>query len=121
HAVELTKENVKKFGLSNVNIIHDEAQNVLDDLPAADAIFIGGTGGDTYKIIKHAYERLKNGKRLVIDAILLETIYHSIMALRELTTKELDIVQVIISKSRSTSIGTMLLSRNPVTIISVEK
>ena len=121
NAIELTKANVKRFNLSNVEIIHDAAQNILDDLPRADAIFIGGTGGDTYKIIKHAYDKLKNGRRLVIDTILLESIYHAIMALQELTTKELDIVQVTISKSKSVSMGTMLLARNPVTIISVEK
>lgn len=120
-AIELTKENIKRFNLSNVEVIHDAAQNILDELPGADAIFIGGTGGDTYKIIKHAYDKLKNGRRLVIDSILLETVYHSIMALQELTTKELDIVQVMISKSRKVSMGTMLLARNPVTIISVEK
>ncbi len=120
-AIELTQANIKKFNLSNVEVIHDAAQNILDKLPGADAIFIGGTGGDTYKIIKHAYDKLKNGRRLIIDAILLETVYHSIMALQELTTKELDIVQVMISKSRHVSMGTMLLARNPVTIITVEK
>lgn len=120
-AIKLTKKNIDRFNLSNVEVIYNVAQNMLDELPNADAIFIGGTGGDTFKIIKHAYDKVKNGRRLVVTAILLESIYSSIMALRESSNKELDITQVIISKSKNVSMGTMLLARNPVTIISIER
>ena len=120
-AVRLTKANIDRFNLSNVEVIHSLAQNVLLDLPSADAIFIGGTGGDTYKIIKYAYERLKHGRRLVINAILLETIYHSIMALQELGVRYYEITQVIISKSKNVNNSNMLIARNPITIITAEK
>ena len=120
-AIKLTKENIKKFHISNVEVIHDAAQNILDALPGADAIFIGGTGGDTYKIIKYAYQRLRYGGRMVINAILLETIYHSIMALQELGVKGYEVTQVMISKSRNVSSGNMLIARNPIMIITAEK
>jgi len=41
--------------------------------------------------------------------------------LENLEFEEIDITQVTISKSRKTSTGTMMLARNPVTIISATK
>ena len=47
NAVELTKNNLKKFNLSNVSVIFGNAKEKISDLEMADVIFIGGTGGDT--------------------------------------------------------------------------
>lgn len=121
NAVKLTKENAAKFGVSNIEIMHSKAQQAISKLPEADAIFIGGTGGDTYDIIKLAYAKLKKGGRIVIDTILIETMYHSLRAVDELKLENPDVTQVTIAKSRKTSTGTMMLARNPVIIISAQK
>ncbi len=121
HAIELTKENVERFKLSNVHLIHDYAENVLSNLPEADAIFIGGTAGNTSNIVREAYNRLKHGRRMVINAIMLETIYNSINTLQALGIKDIEVTQVMISKGKSISTGIMLIARNPVTIITAER
>ena len=41
--------------------------------------------------------------------------------MEKLNFTSVDITQIIISKSRKTSTGTMMLARNPVTIISATK
>jgi len=41
--------------------------------------------------------------------------------IQELSFNSVDITQVTISKSRKTSTGTMMLARNPVTILSATK
>ena len=41
--------------------------------------------------------------------------------MEKLNFKSVDITQITISKSRKTSTGTMMLARNPVTIISATK
>ena len=120
-AVELTKKNLEKFGVSNVKIILGNAKEKISQLPDADAIFIGGTGGDTKEIIELCEDKLKSGGRIVIGTILIETLFSVLSNIDKLNFKSVDVTQITISKSRKTSTGTMMLARNPVTIISATK
>ena len=121
NAIELTKKNVEKFGLSNVSLIHGNAKQKIIALEPADAIFVGGTGKDTAEIVELCQDKLKAGGRIVIGTILIETLYTVLQVLDKLQFDSVDITQVTISKSRKTSTGTMMLARNPVTIISATK
>jgi len=121
NAIKLTKKNVEKFGLSNVLLIHGNAKEKITALEPADAIFVGGTGKDTAEIVELCQDKLKAGGRIVIGTILIETLYAVLQILDKLQFNSVDITQVTISKSRKTSTGTMMLARNPVTIISATK
>lgn len=121
NAVELTKKNLEKFHVSNVSVILGNATQKIDELPIADAIFIGGTGGETADIIKLCESKLKQGGRIVIGTILVETLYSVLNTIEKLKFSSVDIIQVTISKSKKTSTGTMFLARNPVTIISATR
>jgi len=121
NAIELTKKNIEKFGLSNVSLIHGNAKEKITTLEPADAIFVGGTGKDTAEIVELCQGKLKAGGRIVIGTILIETLYTVLQILDKLQFDSVDITQVTISKSRKTSTGTMMLARNPVTIISATK
>ncbi|NIP61740.1 MAG: precorrin-6Y C5,15-methyltransferase (decarboxylating) subunit CbiT [Nitrosopumilaceae archaeon] len=120
-AIELTKKNLAKFQLNNVSVIHNNAKDAISSLPNADAIFIGGTGGDTAEIVKLSSTKLVSGGRMVVGIILIETLYSVIKTIEALEFEETDIIQVTISKSRKTSTGTMMLARNPVFVISATK
>jgi cobalt-precorrin-6B (C15)-methyltransferase len=120
NAIELTKKNLQKFGVK-AEVILGKAQDVLPELPQADAVVIGGTWGDTRQVIELAAGRLKPGGRLVIDTILIETMYQALAAVNELKMAEVDVTQVTISKARKVTTGTMMLARNPVMIISATK
>ena len=121
NAVELTKKNIEKFGISNISVIHGNAKEKILELGKADSIFIGGTGGDTKEIVQLAQDKLNPGGRIVIGIILIETLYSVLDILDNLNFDSIDITQVTISKSKKTSKGTMMLARNPVTIISATK
>ncbi len=121
NAIELTKKNMEKFGLSNISTVHGNAKEKILELEDADAIFIGGTGGDTKQIVELSENKLKPGGRIVIGIILIETLYSVLQVLDKLQFESVDITQVTISKSRKTSTGTMMLARNPVTVISATK
>jgi cobalt-precorrin-6B (C15)-methyltransferase len=121
NAIELTKNNIEKFGLTNILVIHGNAKEKIKELEEADTIFIGGTGGDTKEIVELCENKLKSGGRIVVGIILIETLYSVLQVLEKLQFKSVDITQVTISKSRKTSTGTMMLARNPVTIISATK
>ena len=121
NAVDLTKKNLEKFNLSNVSVLLANAKDKISELEQADAIFVGGTGGDTKEIVELSEKKLKTGGRIVIGIILIETLYSVLQVMDTLQFKDVDITQVTISKSRKTTTGTMMLARNPVTIISATK
>ena len=121
NAIELTKKNIEKFGVSNVSVIFGNAKDKISELGIADVIFIGGTGGDTKEIIELCQDKLKSGGRIVIGTILIETLHSVLGILDKLQFDSVDITQVTISKSKKTTKGTMMLARNPVTIISATK
>ena len=120
-AIELTKKNAEKFQITNITTIFGNAKEKILELEQADVIFIGGTGGDTQKIVELSQDKLKSGGRIVIGTILIETLSAVLQILEKLQFEEVDITQVTISKSRKTTTGTMMLARNPVTIISATK
>ena len=120
NAVELTKKNLQKFG-AEAEVILGKAQDVLPKLPQADAVIVGGTWGDTKQVIELAVDRVKKGGRIVIDTILIETMYQALATINELKLAEVDITQITISKARKVTTGTMMLARNPVMIISATK
>ena len=119
-AIDLTKKNLSKFGVE-AKVILGKAQDILTDLPQADAVVIGGTWGDTRRVIELAISKLKKGGRIVIDTILIETMYQAITSINELGLAEVDVTQITISKARKVTTGTMMLARNPVMIISATK
>ncbi len=121
NAIELTKKNMKKFDILNISVIYGNAKEKILELEEADTIFIGGTGGDTKDIVELSENKLKSGGRIVIGIILIETLYSVLQVLEKLQFESVDITQVTISKSRKTSTGTMMLARNPVTIVSATK
>ena len=119
-AINLTKKNLSKFGVRALTMLA-RAEDVLPTLPKVEAIMIGGSWGNIYQILTLALDRLVNGGRIVIDTILIETMYKTLDALRHSGLSGIDITQATLAKGRQVSTGTMMLARNTVTIISATK
>ncbi len=120
-AVNLTEKNLEKFKV-HADIRHGNATDILESLPFVDGIVIGGTTGKTEELIDQSISRLNIGGRLVITSILIETMFKAIKTVNESNfLKDIDFTQIIISKGRTTTTGTMMLARNPVMIISATK
>jgi cobalt-precorrin-6B (C15)-methyltransferase len=119
-ATELTRKNLLKFGLK-AEVILSKAEDILPQLPQVDSIIIGGTWGNIEQIIRLSIDKLKKGGRIVIDTILIETMYKALTTINEASLDEVDVTQVIIAKARKVTTGTMMLARNPVLIISATK
>jgi cobalt-precorrin-6B (C15)-methyltransferase len=118
-AIALTQRNLSKFGLRHgVQLIHSEATRALEKLPAVDAILIGSGGRNLAGIIDLSFKKLKPEGRIVINSILFESSYTAMNELNRLEFKRVDVVQVTIAKGRKISQGTMMVARNPITIIS---
>lgn len=120
-AVDLTGRNLEKFSRANVSVVLGDARQTVPKLEPADAVFIGGTGGDTREIVELCQGKLRAGGRIVIGIILIETLYAVLQVLDGPGFESVDVTQVTVSKSRKTPTGTMMLARNPVTIVSATK
>ncbi|MGH9994087.1 MAG: precorrin-6Y C5,15-methyltransferase (decarboxylating) subunit CbiT [Nitrososphaeraceae archaeon] len=119
-AVELTTLNLRRFSL-NAEVILSDAQDALPRLPQVNSIVVGGTWSNTRKIIEMGIAKLQENGRLVINTILIESAYEALSTIYSANLEEVDVTQVIISKSRKVTTGTMMLARNPVLIISATK
>ena len=116
-AVELLKKNKKKFAADNLRVIQGTAPEALEDLPAPDQAFIGGSSGNMKEILELLLE--KNPQvRIVINCIALETVAESLRCIKELPVTDTEIVQLSVSKSREIGSYHMMMGENPIYIIS---
>jgi cobalt-precorrin-6B (C15)-methyltransferase len=119
-AVKLTRKNLLKFDVK-AEVIFSKAQDILPLLPQVDAIIIGGTSGEVERIVNLGIDRLNKGGRIVIDTVLIETMYKALTTINQANLEEVDITQAIIAKARKVTTGTMMSARNPIMIISATK
>jgi cobalt-precorrin-6B (C15)-methyltransferase len=120
-AVDLTKSNVEKFGVQdNVVIVLGKAPKALLGLPKADAILIGGSVS-LREVLRASEDKLNANGRIVINAILLETACTAIDELKKLGFKDVDVALVSVAKGKQINSGTMMMARNPITIVSASK
>jgi cobalt-precorrin-6B (C15)-methyltransferase len=121
NAIELTKTNVARFSVQNtVQIIKGNAPEALSNLPEVDATLIGGSQ-NLRTVIKAAHQKLKKNGRIVVNAILLETGCTALDEIKKLNFKDVDVITVFVAKGKNVRSGTMMLARNPITIVSATK
>lgn len=116
-AVELIRENCRKFQTENVEIIHAEAPEGLETLPAATHAFIGGTGGRMRDILK-TLRRINPKMQVVITAVSLETISEIVQAVKEMPVDRQEIVQIQVSRAKSAGSYSLMQAENPVYLCS---
>ena len=119
-AVELIRRNVEKFSVTNVEIIHAEAPDGLENLPALDAAIIGGSGGRIEKILDALATKLKVGGRVVVNAITIQTSAGALEYFRK-HDWNYDAFQVQITRLKKIRAYDMTQALNPVWIITAEK
>jgi cobalt-precorrin-6B (C15)-methyltransferase len=124
-AIRLTKSNLEKFDVKDiVQVIHGKAPDAILHLPLSvpqvDAVIIGGSKS-LREVIRVSFEKLKKNGRIVVNAILLETGYVALDEIKKLKVKDVDVTQVFVAKGKDIGSGTMMLARNPITIISATK
>lgn len=120
-AVELIKENIKLFDAENVMVYHGTAPEALLELPLPDRVFIGGSGGNFEEIMSLVNKKLKPGGRVIVNAIVLETLMNAVELMKSLSFNDIDVTQVSISKTTELGRLHMFKSHNPVFIISGQK
>ncbi|MEM0293777.1 MAG: precorrin-6Y C5,15-methyltransferase (decarboxylating) subunit CbiT [Saccharolobus sp.] len=122
-AINLTRKNAEKFDvLNNIVLIKGEAPEIFLSLDTKfDKVFIGGGSERIDEILRALWNMLNSKARVVIDAILVETVARAIKAMEEIGFGNVEVTEVIIAKGMKTKMGTAMMSRNPIFIISGEK
>ncbi len=108
--------NCRKYGAANVEIIPGEAPDVLQDLLAPQAVFIGGSGGRLEQILRMIHARAPEGCRIVCNFATLENLVAGLNRMKELHWQP-SFRQVSISYSHGLSSLTRLEPLNPVFIL----
>ncbi|MCH4888267.1 precorrin-6Y C5,15-methyltransferase (decarboxylating) subunit CbiT [Acidaminobacter sp. JC074] len=117
-ALDLIKKNKDKFGVSHLQVIDAYAPEGLPD-DAVTKVIIGGSGGKMYDIFE-SIEKYPI-KKVVVNTITLENTTKALEAMKSKNYKNIEVVTVNISKSRSVGGVTMMMGQNPINIITGEK
>ncbi len=117
---EIIRKNLAKFRLKNVEVIEGEAPAVLSDLPLADRIIIGGTGGRMSGVVQKAAGRLSQGGSIVINCVALESLGKAISALQELEL-QFNVTQVSISRGEEVNGKRIMRALNPVYVLDARR
>ncbi len=116
-SIELIKKNAAKFGTTNIKVVEGAAPEAFSDIEGTfDVILIGGSGGALEKILDYAAAHLKEGGRIVLNAITLQNAARAISYFRAHgIAYEATLVQA--SRLRRAGSADMMLAQNPVYII----
>lgn len=114
-AVSLIKQNRKKHGAYNLQVVHGEAPACLKSLPVPDKAFIGGSGGNLCPVLEWLFE-CNPRVRVVLNCITLETLQEATEAMERMgiTWK---CAQINVAKTRKAGRYHMMTAQNPVFIL----
>ncbi|MDZ7833930.1 MAG: precorrin-6y C5,15-methyltransferase (decarboxylating) subunit CbiE [Desulfobacterales bacterium] len=118
--VKNIRQNIEKFGVSNMFVHEMQLPSGMDALPDPDRIFVGGGGEALPEILNTAVKRLQPGGRIVINAVVIETVTACLDILNA-EDFETELVQVQVSKGARMPAGMRLSAGNPVFVLSARK
>ena len=116
-ALELIRMNREHFGTGNLEVLAGTAPAALQSVPQVDVVFVGGSGGQLKEILEAAFQLLKPGGRMVVTAVLLETLQESLAFMQGQPGFFQEAFAAQITRVQSLTVGHMLQALNPVYII----
>ena len=115
-ACELIERNRERFGAWNLTLVRGKAPEALADLPAPDAVFIGGTKGTMEQVVATVLEKNPHA-RICVSAIALETLAAATAALTA-HGLEAEVTQIGVSRTKAVGKLHLLMANNPVFLVS---
>ncbi|MBR1824247.1 MAG: precorrin-6y C5,15-methyltransferase (decarboxylating) subunit CbiE [Ruminococcus sp.] len=113
-AIELTVQNAQKFGCDNVTAIEGICPDILQDIPAPDKVFVGGSSGNMLEIFSVIHSK-NPAADVIVTAVSLETLRQTQDAF-EAFGSEYDVTQLAVTETRKIGGYTMLNAQNPIFI-----
>lgn len=117
----IVQQNVEKTALSNYHIELGKAPDGLANWENADAIFIGGSGGNLADLIRFCVSRLNKGGNLVMNFVTLENIAVATETLKTMDDICWQFIQMQVSRSKPILTMQRLQAENPVYIVTATR
>ena len=118
-ALELLERNRATFGMANLVIVAGSAPEALEDLPAPDRVFIGGSSGTIGEVVACA-ARKNPAVRICATAITLETVADLLVCLRDHGVEGADIVQVSVARADELGSYHLMRAENPIYLVTFD-
>jgi len=117
---EAIAENSQAHGTDNVRLIKGKAPQVLAELPAPDAVFVGGSRGLMEGILDLVWSRLNENGRLVVSAVTMDTVVEVYQWAKQ-AELPFDVQLVNISQTQPLAHYLRYQAENPIHLISLHK
>ena len=114
----LIKANREKFRTRNLVLVEGLAPDALSDLPAPDAVFIGGSKGSLAAIVDAALDKNPDA-RICVSAIALETLSAAVAALTA-KGRTVQVSQIAVSRAKVVGGLHLMMAQNPIYLITGE-
>lgn len=114
----LIKANREKFRTRNLVLVEGLAPAALSDLPAPDAVFIGGSKGSLAAIVDAALDKNPDA-RICVSAIALETLSAAVTALTA-KGRTVQVSQIAVSRAKAVGGLHLMMAQNPIYLITGE-
>ena len=114
----LIKANREKFRTRNLVLVEGLAPDALSDLPAPDAVFIGGSKGSLAAIVDAALDKNPDA-RICVSAIALETLSAAVAALTA-KGRTVQVSQIAVSRAKAVGGLHLMMAQNPIYLITGE-
>lgn len=116
----LITQNSRRFQVNNVTSVNGKAPEALLNLPNADRIFIGGSGGNMVEILNVCTDKLAVTGRIVMAFATIEHQYEAINWLKS-NCWQYRLLQLQISRSTPIQHLTRFTPLNPVTLVTAAR
>ena len=97
--LDTIRENLKNLNIENYTLIHGRAPEDIPNIEY-DRMFIGGSTGSMKEIVKHFFENTKEGARLVINTITLESLNETMEILKKYRPNDIEVINISISRGK---------------------
>lgn len=114
----LIKANHEKFRTRNLVLVEGLAPAALSDLPAPDAVFIGGSKGSLAAIVDAALDKNPDA-RICVSAIALESLSAAVAALTA-KGRTVQVSQIAVSRAKAVGGLHLMMAQNPIYLITGE-
>ena len=118
-ALELLKENIVKFGAVNCVAVAGTAPEALEDLPAPDKVFVGGSSGNMDEIISLIL-RKNPAARITAAAVSLETIGELSELIKKYDFEDREVVCLSVARAREIGKYNLMMGQNPIYIFTMQ-
>ena len=118
-ALDLLERNRASHGLPNMVVVAGEAPAALEELPAPDRVFIGGSSGELGTIVNVA-AAANPRVRICATAVTIETLGALMECLKDNGIDDADIVQVAVSRADKVGSYHLMRAENPIYLVTFE-